>query len=83
MSQIAMMVVCNRLRGQAARKERRSGRSGEAFRGQLNGYLAGLGLSEGILVVFDGRAGAAPLGDRTELSGERTPGGRAVTLLRA
>ena len=63
----------------------RDGRPDPLARGleQLDGYLAGLGLSEGILVLFDGRAGAAPLGDRTELSEERTPDGRAVTLLRA
>jgi hypothetical protein len=50
---------------------------------QLDGYLAGLGLSSGWLVIFDRRPDAPPLAERLGATVERTPGGRDVTLIRA
>ncbi|MCP5157701.1 MAG: ATP-binding protein [Ectothiorhodospiraceae bacterium] len=50
---------------------------------QLDGYLDRLGLTTGILVIFDRRAAAAPIADRTHFRGGTTPSGRAVTVLRA
>ena len=50
---------------------------------QLDAYLAGLGLSRGVLVIFDARADAAPVEDRTRFEEATTPGGRKVTVLRA
>jgi hypothetical protein len=50
---------------------------------QLEGYLAGLGLDRGWLVIFDRRATAAPLAERTRVETKVTPGGRTVKLLRA
>lgn len=50
---------------------------------QLDAYLARLGLDEGVLVVFDARAAAAPLDERTRFEARETPSGRKVTLLRA
>ncbi len=50
---------------------------------QIDGYLAGLGLDEGYLVIFDARAAAPPIDDRTRFEEHVTPGGRKVTLLRA
>ena len=50
---------------------------------QLDRYLDGLDLGTGTLVVFDRRPSAPPIGQRTSFSTERTPGGRAITLLRA
>jgi hypothetical protein len=50
---------------------------------QLDGYLDRLGLDTGVLVLFDRRAEAAPLDERTRLEEARSPKGRAVTVLRA
>ena len=50
---------------------------------QLDGYLAGLGLDEGVLVVFDQRAGAAEVEDRTQEEAAETTSGRPVRVLRA
>jgi hypothetical protein len=50
---------------------------------QIDEYLARLGLDTGTLIIFDRRPEAAPIHERTVLTGERTPGGRAVTVLRA
>lgn len=50
---------------------------------QLDDYLAKLGLDEGVLVVFDCRAKADAIEERTRFESTRTPSGRAVTLLRA
>ena len=50
---------------------------------QLDGYLARLGLDEGVLVIFDCRATAPPIEDRTRFEDVETPSGRKVTLLRA
>jgi hypothetical protein len=50
---------------------------------QLDEYLARLGLDAGVLVVFDRRAEAAPIEERTRFEAARTDAGRAVTVLRA
>jgi hypothetical protein len=50
---------------------------------QLDEYLAGLGLDEGVLVIFDCRAGAEAIEDRTRFESARTSSGRAITVLRA
>ncbi|WP_437606675.1 hypothetical protein WMF20_37815 [Sorangium sp. So ce834] len=50
---------------------------------QLDGYLAQLGLDEGVLVLFDRRAAAGDVEARTRLDEARTPSGRRVALLRA
>ncbi|MGK4000390.1 ATP-binding protein [Sorangium sp. So ce1024] len=50
---------------------------------QLDGYLAQLGLDEGVLVLFDRRAAAGDVETRTRFEEARTPSGRRVTLLRA
>jgi hypothetical protein len=50
---------------------------------QLDGYLAGLGLDQGYLVIFDARGAAAPIEERTRFEEHVTPSGRRVTLLRA
>jgi hypothetical protein len=49
---------------------------------QLDGYLAGLGLDTGWLVIFDRRTSAAPIADRTSVETAKTPGGRAATVIR-
>ena len=51
--------------------------------GQLDGYLAGLGLESGWLVIFDRRPGLAPVEERLGVSVERSPAGREVTVIRA
>jgi hypothetical protein len=50
---------------------------------QLDGYLAGLGLDSGWLVIFDRRPGIAPAAERLATSVGRSPGGRQVTVIRA
>ena len=50
---------------------------------QLDGYLERLGLDDGVLVLFDRRAEAAPIAQRTRFEAATTPSGRAVTVLRA
>ena len=50
---------------------------------QLDGYLDRLGLDHGTLVVFDRRADAPPIIERTRFTQERSPAGRTVTVLRA
>ncbi|MBK5939326.1 AAA-like domain-containing protein [Halochromatium roseum] len=49
---------------------------------QLDGYLAGLGLDSGWLVIFDRRSGRLPLAERLSDSEQRSPGGRRIRLLR-
>jgi len=49
----------------------------------LDGYLAGLGLDTGWLVIFDRRPGQPPLAQRTRSEAATTPSGRAVTVVRA
>jgi hypothetical protein len=51
---------------------------------QLDGYLDRLGLTTGILVIFDRRPDTPPITERTCFSEEeKTPNGHAITLLRA
>ena len=50
---------------------------------QLDGYLAGLGLDRGWLVVFDQRSGQPPLAERTTVKREVAPSGRLVDVIRA
>jgi hypothetical protein len=50
---------------------------------QLDGYLAGLGLDTGWLVLFDRRGGQPPLAERTHATPALTPSGRRVMVVRA
>jgi hypothetical protein len=50
---------------------------------QLDGYLAGLGLSAGWLVIFDRRSGQPAIAERTQMERTTSPGGRAITVVRA
>jgi hypothetical protein len=50
---------------------------------QIDEYLAKLGLSRGVLVIFDARTDAAPVEERTQFGEARTASGKRVTLLRA
>ncbi len=49
---------------------------------QIDGYLAGLGLDTGWLVIFDRRDGQPPIEERTSAAEAVTPGGRTVTVVR-
>ena len=49
---------------------------------QLDGYLSGLGLQAGWLVVFDRRTGVPPIGERTSATEATSPGGRTITVIR-
>jgi type II secretory pathway predicted ATPase ExeA len=51
--------------------------------GQLDGYLSGLGLDSGWLVVFDRRSGQPRIAERTTAGAALTPAGRQVTVVRA
>jgi len=50
---------------------------------QLDGYLAGLGLDSGWLVMFDRRAGQPPIRERTTSTEQSSPQGRRITVVRA
>jgi hypothetical protein len=50
---------------------------------QLEGYLAGLGLDTGWLVLFDRRPGLPRLGQRTSTERTKTAAGREVGVVRA
>ena len=50
---------------------------------QLDHYLSGLGLENGWLVVFDQRSKQPDISQRTTTESATTPGGRAVTVIRA
>ncbi len=50
---------------------------------QLDGYLAGLGLDEGVLVIFDRRQEADKTSVRTRFERAQSPSGRGITVLRA
>jgi hypothetical protein len=50
---------------------------------QLDGYLAGLGLDGGWLVIFDRRAGQPPIRERTASGEQASPQGRRITVVRA
>jgi hypothetical protein len=50
---------------------------------QLDGYLAGLGLDKGWLVIFDRRAGQPPIAERTASAEQLSPQGRRIQVVRA
>ncbi|MBK1643739.1 hypothetical protein CKO25_03490 [Thiocapsa imhoffii] len=50
---------------------------------QLDGYLAGLGLDSGWLVIFDRRADQPPMAERTASSTTLSPHGRSIEVVRA
>ncbi len=50
---------------------------------QLDGYLAGLGLDTGWLVIFDRRSGQPPIAERTDSREVRSPAGRRIQVVRA
>ncbi|MFZ1829267.1 MAG: ATP-binding protein [Candidatus Competibacteraceae bacterium] len=50
---------------------------------QLDGYLAGLGLDGGWLIIFDRRSGQPPIRERTASSERPSPQGRRITVVRA
>jgi hypothetical protein len=49
----------------------------------IDGYLAGLSLDHGWLVVFDKRSGKPPIAERTTTERRTTPAGREVVVIRA
>jgi hypothetical protein len=55
----------------------------EEWLSQLDGYLSGLGLSTGWLVIFDRRSDQPPISERTHATVCETPAGRRVTAVRA
>ncbi|MBK1646985.1 hypothetical protein CKO25_20690, partial [Thiocapsa imhoffii] len=50
---------------------------------QLDGYLAGLGLDSGWLVIFDRRSDQPPIAERTACQTVTSPQGRAIAVIRA
>src|SRR5262249_43681187 len=50
---------------------------------QIDRYLAGLGLDEGWLVIFDRRPGLPPVEERLATSRETSGGGRKIVVIRA
>ena len=50
---------------------------------QLDGYLGGLTLESGWLVIFDQRSNQPPISERTTTEQATTPHGRAITVIRA
>ncbi|MBK5938589.1 AAA-like domain-containing protein [Halochromatium roseum] len=50
---------------------------------QLDGYLAGLGLDSGWLVLFDRRSGQPPIEERTCVDEALSPDGRRIQVIRA
>ncbi len=50
---------------------------------QLDGYLAGLGLDTGWLVIFDRRSNQPPIAERTACQTATSPQGRAIAVIRA
>jgi hypothetical protein len=63
----------------------REGRGDPLKRGleQLDGYLSGLGLATGWLVIFDQRPGLPDISERTTTEPGVTPSGRQVVVIRA
>ncbi len=63
----------------------RDGRRDPLARGleQLDGYLNGLGLETGWLVIFDQRSGLPEISERTTTEPALTPSGRKVIVIRA
>jgi len=62
----------------------REGRPDPLKRGleQIDRYLAGLGLSEGWLAIFDRRPNLPPLSERTTTEAAITPEGRSIVVIR-
>ncbi|WP_437751328.1 ATP-binding protein [Sorangium sp. So ce1389] len=82
------MDLCVRYAGEALAMELkvwRDGRLDPLVEGltQLDGYLAGLGLARGWLVIFDRRSGQPPIPERTRRESALSPGGREVAVIRA
>jgi hypothetical protein len=82
------MDLCLRMAGETLAieiKVWRPGRPDPQAQGlsQLDGYLEGLGLDSGWLVIFDRRPGLVPVAERLASSVEKSPAGRAVTVIRA
>ena len=50
---------------------------------QMDGYLAGLGLDSGWLVIFDRRTGQPPIAERTVRQTLASPQGRRIEVIRA
>ena len=50
---------------------------------QLDGYLDGLGLATGWLVIFDRRADQPTIAQRTTVSVTMSPAGRPIEVIRA
>jgi hypothetical protein len=50
---------------------------------QLDGYLSGLGLNTGWLVIFDRRSHQPPISERTAASSAVAPSGRGIAVVRA
>jgi len=50
---------------------------------QIEGYLNGLGLETGWLVIFDRRSNQPPISERTTTGQATTPAGRSVVVIRA
>ena len=49
---------------------------------QLDGYLDGLGLSTGWIVIFDRCSGLSPISQRTTSTTATTPSGRSISVIR-
>ncbi|MCF7979817.1 MAG: AAA-like domain-containing protein [Chromatiaceae bacterium] len=49
---------------------------------QLDGYLAGLGLDSGWLIIFDRRGGQPPIAERTGAEEVSSPAGRRIWVIR-
>ena len=49
----------------------------------MDGYLAGLGLEGGWLIIFDRRSGQLPIRDRTASEDATSPQGRRIIVVRA
>ncbi|NES25670.1 MAG: hypothetical protein F6K41_43935, partial [Symploca sp. SIO3E6] len=49
---------------------------------QLDRYLAGLGVTQGWLVIFDQRQGLPPIAERTTTESAMTPSDRNVVVIR-
>lgn len=50
---------------------------------QIDGYLAGLGLDRGWLMIFDHRKGQPSIPERTSVEQRATPSGRSIAVIRA
>ena len=50
---------------------------------QLDGYLAGLGLDAGWLILFDRRTGQPPISERTRSTEQTSSQGRRIQVVRA